>query len=182
MIDKIKRFLWLFKATFRPKQRVMMTHQIIVRYFKMQQWKYWVDNTETTYHLSFPIADLNVNMVMRLNINETLSLIRLVADLERPIEEHQSDAVHQLIVHFNQIVHFGSVKRNADTHLPVYYADFGLIDALMDEAKFHDMVHAQMCKCYDLSWCLQQVIELGEDPVVVIGELLRKHDVAKKAS
>ena len=182
MIDKIKRFLWLFKATFRPKQRVMMTHQIIVRYFKMQQWKYWVDNTETTYHLSFPITDLNVNMVMRLNINETLSLIRMVIDLERPIEEHESDAVHRLITHFNQIVHFGSVKWNIDTHHPVFNADFGLIEALMNEATFQDMVHAQMRKCYDLSWCLQQVIELGEDPVIVIGELLRKQDVTQKTS
>jgi hypothetical protein len=92
------------------------------------------------------------------------------------IETSQIPQASLLISHLNTLLNQGKLMinfRNLNVYLELELnnAAITLNPSIIDS--FH---HKAISMPSDFLWCFQQVFDINEDPVVVIGQLLRKYE------
>lgn len=93
------------------------------------------------------------------------------------LETDQIPTASVLIAHLNSLIRKGTIKINFE-RLQVYFEREITYSALVLEPDDLHVFHRQIVWMpKDFLWCFQQVLEANEDPVVVMGELMRKHGI-----
>ncbi len=113
---------------------------------------------------------------MHYDFNPDESSITLSAQF-LTIETYQIPLAALLITHLNMLLRHGKLLINYRNRSVYFQLEISCAAILLNPTIIGDFHHRLLSMPNDFIWCFQQVLEVSEDPVLVMGELMRRRGI-----
>ena len=149
--------------------------RLFLNYLDENKLRYRISNDQSFVESGFDLADGH-SATVYYEFSEHEKRI-LVQSHFLKLNAEQIPVGSVLIAHLNTLLRNGRIKINFE-RLQVYFERDISYTALVLEPDNLDDFHRQLVWMpKDFLWCFEQVLEANEDPVVVMGELMRKYGI-----
>jgi hypothetical protein len=175
-MKKIKSFLrqlYFKMAVITSKKATRsIARQLFLNYMNENKFRYRISNDKTYMESGFNLSDGHFsNVHYEFNPDEKRILVQ---SYFLSIETQQIPLAALLIAHLNTLMRNGRLKINFQ-RLQVYFEqDLSYSSVVLEPENLEDFHHYMVWMPKEFLWCFQQVFEANEDPVVVMGEFMRK--------
>lgn len=148
--------------------------RLLLNYLDANNLRYRISNDQSLIETGFNLSDgHSTNVYYDFTENEKRMLVQ---SHFLKLETDQLPIASVLIAHLNSLIRKGTIKINFE-RLQVYFERDISYSSLVLELDNLDVFHRHIVWMpKDFLWCFQQVLEANEDPVVVMGELMRKYE------
>ena len=149
-----------------------LARKLFIDYMNENKYRYRIANDMSVMESGFQIAkDRHTNVYY--DFSPDAKRIVLQSHFFK-LETHQIPDASLLIAHLNNLLCNGRVKINFHK-LSVYYEVDASASSILLQPDYMDTFHSGFLMMpVDFLWCFNQVLEVNEDPVVVIGEFMQK--------
>ena len=146
-----------------------------VKFMNENSYRYRMSNDQTYMESGFELADGHSADVYY-DFNPDESRITLSAQF-LTIETYQIPQAALLITHLNTLIRHGKLMINFRNRSVYFQLEISCAAILLNPTIIGNCHHRLLSMPNDFIWCFQQVLEVNEDPVVVMGELMRKYGI-----
>jgi hypothetical protein len=146
-----------------------------VKFMNENNYRYRMSNDHTFMDSGFELADGH-SADVHYDFNPDESRITLSAQF-LTIETYQIPQAALLITHLNTLIHNGKLMINFRNRSIYFQLEISCAAILLNPTIIENLHHQLLSMPNDFIWCFQQVLEVNEDPVVVMGELMRKYGI-----
>jgi len=152
-----------------------IARHMFLNYMNEHKFRYRISNDQTYMEAGFDLSDGHfANVHYEFNPDEKRILVQ---SYFLNIETHQIPVAALLIAHLNTLMRNGRLKINFQ-RLQVYFERDVSYSAVVLQPEDLEYFHHNMVGMpKDFVWCFNQVLDANEDPVVVMGEFMRKHGI-----
>ena len=157
------------KATRRTARRRF------VKFMNENNYRYRMSNDQSFMEAGFELAD-GYNAQVYYDFNPDEGRITLSAQF-LTIETSQIPQAALLITHLNTLIRNGKLMIHFRNRSVYFEMEISCAAVLLSPTIIGDFHHRLLSMPNDFIWCFQQVLEVNEDPVVVMGELMRKYGI-----
>ena len=149
-----------------------LARKLFIDYMNDNKYRYRIANDKSIMESGFQIAkDRHTNVYYDFSPDAKRILLQ---SYFLKIETHQISDASLLIAHLNNLLCNGRVKIDFQK-MSVYYEVDVSYSSILLQPDYMDTFHNGFLRMpVNFLWCFDQVLEVNEDPVVVIGEFMQK--------
>jgi len=149
-----------------------IAQQLFLNYMDKNKFRYRISHDKTYMESGFDLSDGHFANVYYSFESDNKRI--LVQSHFLTIEPHQIPSAALLIAHLNTLMRSGRIKINFQ-RLQVYFEnDVSYSSVALEPHELDNFHHYMVWMPKEFLWCFNQVLDANEDPVVVMGEFIRK--------
>jgi hypothetical protein len=149
-----------------------IARQMFLKYMDESKFRYRISNDQTHMESGFDLSDGHYSNVHYAFEPDQKRI--LIQSYFLTIEADQIALAALLIAHLNTLMRSGSMKINFQ-RLQVYFEnDVSYSSVVLEPQELDNFHHYMVWMPKEFLWCFNQVLDANEDPVVVMGEFIRK--------